>query len=227
MFIIILVSIIKHKKHLSKQTKSGSDYKRLKESVIIALSLAVVFGLGWGFGLLATSYSIEAVTIALQVIFSIFVGAQGFLLFLLHGIRNVDARYVWKTWLTSFSTSTRLSYIVTSTNKVLTKTPDSNATQSASASTPHTLPRKIDLSKTEHSAASEPVYHEVGEEVKKDLSLTPAPYEEVSFKTGGFSFSENMSYGIVEKQSGFESAGDVNENPLNHYEFMDPSAGHS
>ncbi len=226
MFIVILVSIVKHKRHLNKQTQSKSDYKYVKDNLVIALSLAVIFGLGWGFGLLATSYPVEAVTITFQVIFSIFVGAQGVLLFLLHGVRNSDAQHVWKNWLTSFSTTTRLSYFTSSTNRVSTKTPDnSNITMSGFATTPRTQPHKIDLSKTQKSADNEPVYHEIGEEVKHDLAKEPAQYEEVSFGSG-FSFSENMSYGLTAKQSTFENAGVLSEDALNHYEFMDPNAHH-
>ena len=220
MFIIILVSIAKHKRHLGQQTQSKADYKYFKESFVIALSLAVVFGLGWGIGLLATSYPVEAITITFQIIFSIFVGAQGILLFLLHGIRNSDARHTWKNWFTSFSTSTRLSYLVTSTNKVSTaRGHAANISQSGSATLPRTLPHKVDLSRTEQSMGSEPVYHEIGEEVKQDLSRQPAPYEEFKFGSE-FSFTENMSYGLVEKKNHFNAEAFIQE-ALNHYEFMD------
>ena len=102
MFAIIVTSILKQRRGSSKM-QSRSRLHR--ENLVIALSLAVVFGLGWGFGLLATSYPVEEVTITFQVLFSIFVGAQGALLFLLHGIRSADARRVWKGWATSFSTA--------------------------------------------------------------------------------------------------------------------------
>ena len=67
--------------------------------VIIAFGLSVVFGLGWGLGLAATSSDAKEVTFVFQVIFSIFVGSQGILIFILHGLRSPDARRVWKTWL--------------------------------------------------------------------------------------------------------------------------------
>ena len=98
MFIIILVSIIKHKRSIHSKGKKSDErnFKTYKENFIIALSLSVVFSLGWGFGLLATSFPEVGVTITLQVLFSIFVGAQGALLFILYGIRNGDARDLWK-----------------------------------------------------------------------------------------------------------------------------------
>ena len=94
MFIIILVSIMKHKR--SQREGEKRNFKNYKENFVIVLSLSVVFGLGWGFGLLVTSIPELGVTITLQVPFSIFVGAQGALLFILHGIRSGDARDLWK-----------------------------------------------------------------------------------------------------------------------------------
>ena len=70
-----------------------------KRLTIIAFGLSVVFGLGWGLGLAATSSDAKEVTFVFQVIFSIFVSAQGILIFILHGLRSPDARLVWKTWL--------------------------------------------------------------------------------------------------------------------------------
>ena len=69
-----------------------------KKKAFIAIGLATVLGLGWGFGLLATSSDLREVTLAFQIIFSIFVGCQGLLLFILHGLRPVEARKVWKLW---------------------------------------------------------------------------------------------------------------------------------
>lgn len=170
MFIVILVSITKHKRRISIQTKTQDNLKTYKEGLIIALSLAVVFGLGWGFGLLATSYPAEEVTITFQIIFSIFVGAQGTLLFLLHGVRNSDARKIWKGWLTSFGIATRMSYIISSSTKSTAKTPHISQTLGMST-LPRTLPRKVDLSKQispESKRAAEETSH--FDEIKIDLS---------------------------------------------------------
>ncbi len=144
MFIVILASIIKHKKNIAQ---SKDVRKSHRENVIISLSLAVVFGLGWGFGLLTTSSSIRALTVTFQAIFSIFVGAQGVLLFLLHGLRNSDVRELWNGWLTSFISTTGITF--PSVNKSSTKTSESiSMSQISGASTlPRTLPRKVDTSK--------------------------------------------------------------------------------
>ena len=96
-FTSIMISICNHMKH--KGTERFAQIKAYKNNLFIAMSLAVVLGLGWGFGLLATSST--SITRTFQIFFSIFVGAQGILLFLLHGLRNSDARKLWKNCLTS------------------------------------------------------------------------------------------------------------------------------
>ena len=83
-------------------TEAKGQMAQTKRLAIIALGLSVVFGLGWGLGLAATSSDVEEVTFTFQVIFSIFVGSQGILIFILHGLRSPDARLVWKTWFSCF-----------------------------------------------------------------------------------------------------------------------------
>ena len=70
---------------------------------MIAFSLAVLFGLGWGFGLAASGTASKEATFVFQLLFTIFVGCQGVLIFILHGIRKEEARNEWKKW---FSTTT-------------------------------------------------------------------------------------------------------------------------
>ena len=69
----------------------------LKQNFIIAVGLSLLFGLGWGFGLTATSSNTQEVTFAFQVIFSLFVGSQGILIFFFHGLRSPDFRQVWQS----------------------------------------------------------------------------------------------------------------------------------
>ena len=103
MFSIIMVSLVKRTRRVSKlTTEAKGQMAQTKRLAIIALGLSVVFGLGWGLGLAATSSDVEEVTFTFQVIFSIFVGSQGILIFILHGLRSPDARLVWKTWFSCF-----------------------------------------------------------------------------------------------------------------------------
>ena len=139
--------------------QTSSNFKVHRENLIIALSLAVVFGLGWGLGLIATSYPVEEITVTLQVLFSVFVGTQGALLFLLHGIRNADARRVWKKCAASFSSATRLTLVATSSshkNSTGKAQVAANLSKNCSGSTSlGALPQKLDLSHSESAVTSE------------------------------------------------------------------------
>ena len=64
--------------------------------LFIAMILSLLFGLGWAFGLIGTSSLPAGVSIPAQYIFSIFIGFQGVLLFVLHAIRSPDSREEWK-----------------------------------------------------------------------------------------------------------------------------------
>ena len=79
-----------------KKKTTSDRVSEMKKNFFIAMSLSVVLGLGWGLGLAATSSSVVELTVTFQVIFSIFVGLQGVLIFALHGVRNKDARDLWK-----------------------------------------------------------------------------------------------------------------------------------
>ena len=97
MFIVIMVSICKHTKIMNEMMDNDASgrAKEMRKNLFIAISLSVMLGLGWGLGLAATSSSVVGLTVTFQVIFSIFVGMQGVLIFVLHGLRNKDARDLW------------------------------------------------------------------------------------------------------------------------------------
>ena len=100
MFIIIMASLVKQARQRSsvQETNRQETRKQIRRHLIIAVGLATVFGLGWGFGLAATSTSVEEVTFVFQLIFGIFVGSQGVLIFIFHGLRSEEARNTWKSW---------------------------------------------------------------------------------------------------------------------------------
>ena len=95
-FIVIMGTLIKRARECTKMLLK--DQGQLKHHLVIALGLSTVFGLGWGFGLAATSASMKEVTFGFQLLFSILVGLQGVLIFILHGLRSQDARALWKSW---------------------------------------------------------------------------------------------------------------------------------
>ena len=88
---------------LNTKSTNPDKLQEAKKKAFIAIGLATVLGLGWGFGLLATSSDLRGLTLAFQIIFSIFVGCQGLLLFVLHGLRSAEARKEWKMWFSTVS----------------------------------------------------------------------------------------------------------------------------
>ena len=109
--------------------------QELRKNFVVALSLGVVLGLGWGFGLVATSSDLVALTFTFQVIFSIFVGSQGVLIFVFHGLRNAEFREFWKKC--PQKTHSKLSSSVERTN-----TAKVNAIEQDSIAL-STLPKKV------------------------------------------------------------------------------------
>ena len=100
-FAIILCSFIhKHLRMSAKDADSAytSSRKKLKTYFTLIVALSVFFGLGWGFGLAATSSDIRELTFVFQLLFCIFVGSQGILVFILHCIRPQRMRKKWKSW---------------------------------------------------------------------------------------------------------------------------------
>ena len=157
-----MISICKHSRSLSaiKDKTKAEKTREIKNNFIIAMSLAVVLGLGWTLGLLATSFPSVEVTTAFQVLFSIFVGMQGVLIFCLHAIRNSDARNVWKQCFALVGRKSRLKFLVPSnTASTGTAAHQYVAPNSIGLSTlpRSTLPRdkkKVDLSKSAESTFS-------------------------------------------------------------------------
>jgi len=93
MFAIIMISLCRH----SVKTPGDKDKKSMvARYLFIAMMLSLLFGLGWAFGLIGTSSLPAGVSIPAQYIFSIFIGFQGVLLFVLHAIRSPDSREEWK-----------------------------------------------------------------------------------------------------------------------------------
>ena len=94
MFVIILVSVLRHG---TKKDGKESKMKRLMKKAIITLVLAIMFGIGWIFGILS-SIPVAAFSIPARVLFVIIVAFQGLLIFLLHPCRTKDAHEEWKKW---------------------------------------------------------------------------------------------------------------------------------
>ena len=76
-----------------KELNTKREYRKI---AVIAFCLVVMFGLAWIFALLVP-IPVEAISIASQYLFSIFIATQGVLYFILHGIRSPEARKFWLT----------------------------------------------------------------------------------------------------------------------------------
>ena len=105
---IILCSFI-FKHQIEKMSTKGNDSanpsnrKKLKIYFTLLVTLSLFFGLGWGFGLAATSSDIRELTFVFQLLFCIFVGSQGILVFILHCVRPQHLRKKWKSWFKKMS----------------------------------------------------------------------------------------------------------------------------
>ena len=155
-----------------------------KKKVFIAIGLATVLGLGWGFGLLATSSDFRGLTLAFQIIFSIFVGCQGLLLFVLHGLRSAEARKEWKLWFSTVSNKSVQLYTHAKSSSMMTlprakwssnpTSPLSSVYEMSDISKGSTLPRARKASEDQMEvSAKEKQTLETNEPIRKqNLGLT-------------------------------------------------------
>lgn len=82
---------------------SGGDKKReMKHNLrqyVTALTLSVLFGLGWGIGFAGTSnITMQETAWALQALFIILTTFQGLVIFIMQCVCHNDARKEWKRW---------------------------------------------------------------------------------------------------------------------------------
>lgn len=94
MFIIILTSVLRHGKNSEKEGKAKKFFKKF----IITFILAIMFGIGWIFGVLGSTGIPRAISYPCQIAFVIIVGFQGLLVFILHPCRSKEAREEWSKW---------------------------------------------------------------------------------------------------------------------------------
>ena len=71
-----------------------------KQQLVIALALSLLFGLGWGIGLLATQgiYNNQIVRDSFAAIFVVANTFHGFFIFIMHSLRSKEVRSTWKRW---------------------------------------------------------------------------------------------------------------------------------
>ncbi len=85
----------------------------LRQQLLSAIILSLLFGLGWGFGLPATSaIDNTAVRATLQTLFILLTAFQGLFIFIVHcmyGRKSVDVRREWKKWYYLFTCRRKLA----------------------------------------------------------------------------------------------------------------------
>ena len=79
-----------------KESSEKLPQFKLKYATAVALSL--LSGVGWGFGLTATSSSGKENTLEFQSIFTIFAMTHAVVLLIMHGVCCLQARNVWRSF---------------------------------------------------------------------------------------------------------------------------------
>ncbi len=100
-FFIIMFSLIK-----KSGAKNFGDAKKknrkleTKQHCRVAFTVSILFGLGWGFGLLASqAIEAQAVRVIFNTLFTVFIAFQGFFIFLLYIVLSPNAKKEWKRWI--------------------------------------------------------------------------------------------------------------------------------
>ena len=102
-FIIIFIKLLRkvavRKKDKLTVGKKVTMSSKVKQQLVIAITLSLLFGLGWGVGIPATN-KIENVPLRaiLQAFFIFLTGFQGVFVFIMHCVRSEEARSEWKKW---------------------------------------------------------------------------------------------------------------------------------
>ena len=170
MFVFIIVSICSHTQSPVTDKKEKFKMKAMQTNFTIAVTLAIMFGLGWGLGLAATSLPVKELTLTFQILFSIFVGAQGVLLFLLHGVRNQDIRKVWIQCFAAIGRKSHLASVISST-KTSSAGPESLQASTRNTSGVSILPRTRDEypSSINNTYSKQPYLSSVGDSTAMEM----------------------------------------------------------
>ena len=89
-----MASLIKQQ---NNKTVSKGMKTRLKQRLIIVVTLSLLLGLGWGLGIPATEGIDDLVVrTSFQIVFISLTAFQGLFIFIMHCVRVPDARKVWK-----------------------------------------------------------------------------------------------------------------------------------
>ena len=166
-FILILSSLL-CRPNVRKETSNNGNLRKLKENFTIALGLSLLFGLGWAFGLLASSDLPGAVRYPAEWIFTLMTAFLGVYLFALYILRSAEARKFWKSRL-----------LCQTKKKSLTGIPSTNSTSRATLGTLSSTVRSWGQSFKANTLTR----------VHRDISSSTLPRRPTSFSANPYSFS--------------------------------------
>ena len=102
-FIIIIVSLLQKTFQSDIKTKNNNNIKFVHQQLSIAVTLSIMFGLGWDIGLLATQdiHTNKAVHDLFAALFVIITAFHGLLIFIMHYLCSEQVTITWKQWFSS------------------------------------------------------------------------------------------------------------------------------
>ena len=102
-FIIIIVSLLRKTFQSDIKTKNNNNITFVRQQLSIAVTLSIMFGLGWGIGLLATQdiHTNKTVRDLFAALFVIITAFHGFLIFIMHYLCSEQVTITWKQWFSS------------------------------------------------------------------------------------------------------------------------------
>ena len=191
-------SIAKQTPVSARNNKEESRFNT--KNFMIAIVLSITFGLGWGFGFLATSHDVLPLVLIFQAIFTIIVGIQGVLLFIFHGVCNPDVQGLWKSMFMAASRKTRKVYSLAQSTGTGETRATKHATIPTSPSTDMGLSHSYDRTATKSPSLTFSDNSTATADTNINFEANPAygntkhykPYEDISLDT-------NVAYETVKQ----------------------------
>ena len=150
-FVIVLAYIMKQQRDTKFRQANTNTSKQIRQQLISAIVLSLLFGLGWGFALPATQgINSSIVQILFQAIYIALTAFQGVFIFIMHclvGRKSIMAKQEWKRWMKRVSTRSSIFsssvYSKSTLDRVhkRVKSSDKDGTLSTSANPNSTLQR--------------------------------------------------------------------------------------
>ena len=162
MFVVIFVSLLY--KSLNSKVKDMKDQEKKskwKQQFLVAITLSILFGLGWGIGLPATQQLQRTIAIrdTFAALFVCLTTFQGLFIFIMHCLRSPEIRKEWRRWfqITTGKDISELSTSATSRQKKHKVPIGSDATKSTSLNPgrAYNFGRKKDLDNSSTSVAGD------------------------------------------------------------------------